>query len=780
MKPTFYVRFRWPIVLVTLALLPPMLYGALKALENNHNDVIDWLPVEFEETKVYAWFYENFQSEEIALVSWPNCNLDNPQLNELADGLLAAKVRSGPFEGQPLFRKVLTGPRLLDELTSPPLRLSREEAIERLRTVIIGYDGKLTAAICMVDEAGRLNRELAVERIYELATKITGLPADQIHLGGPTVDNVAIDTESQSNLYILAAISAVAALLVAWRCLRNLWLTLMVFVSALISEVLCVAVVHYSGRNLDAILIMMPTVVYVCALSGAIHLVNYYRDAVPIVGRARASLQAVKNGWLPCTLAAVTTSVGLGSLAMSQVVPVRNFGIYSAIGVTLTLLMLFTFLPAVLPSTPRKDDELPSEDEETIGNFHRRNKWINRYWRRHALWVMRNHGKIVIGCLMAIGLLAIGAVQINTSVKLQDLFSPRSQVMHDYAWLEQNIGPLVPVEVVIRFEDGCQLNFLERLEVVDEVQRQLQAIEKVGGSMSVATFAPPLPEGTGTRLLLRRRALEKRLEDSRQQFIDARYLKPVEGEELWRVSARVEALNDIDYGDFVVKLKQVVEPVLAAQQQAGITGVSATYTGVMPLIYKSQRQLLDDLSSSFLTAFLLIALSMTILLRGPRSGVLSMLPNIFPVMVIFGGMGWAGVKVDIGSMMTASVALGIAVDDTLHFLTWYYRGLAEGMQPRRAVRNTYLECATAMLQTTLVISLGLMVFSISTFMPTARFSWLMFFMLGAALIGDLVLLPAMLVGPLGRYFGRRKPNVLLNAAPTSSPIAAPILRPTTM
>jgi len=125
------------------------------------------------------------------------------------------------------------------------------------------------------------------------------------------------------------------------------------------------------------------------------------------------------------------------------------------------------------------------------------------------------------------------------------------------------------------------------------------------------------------------------------------------------------------------------------------------------------------------------------------------------VIVIFGIMGWTNILVDVGSMMTASVALGVAVDDTIHYLTWYRRGLDRGLDRKGAVMMAYERCATAMTQTTLIAGFGLAVFAFSTFTPTQRFGMLMLTLLFAALLGDLIFLPAMLSGPFGRLFRPR-------------------------
>ncbi|MEL7336393.1 MAG: MMPL family transporter, partial [Planctomycetota bacterium] len=197
--------------------------------------------------------------------------------------------------------------------------------------------------------------------------------------------------------------------------------------------------------------------------------------------------------------------------------------------------------------------------------------------------------------------------------------------------------------------------------------------------------------------------------------------------------------------------------------------IQVVYTGVVPVVYKAQGTLLTSLIESIGWAFVLIAGVMAVLLnpgrtptsivRGAPTGILAgliaMIPNVFPIAIVFGIMGhlsnW-NVKVDIGTMMTASVAMGVAVDDTIHFLSWFRKYLDAGMDRTAAVIETYKRVGPAMTQTTLVGGLGLFVFALSTFTPTQRFGTLMLILLGTALVGDLVFLPAILVGPLGRFF----------------------------
>ncbi|MGC1273839.1 MAG: MMPL family transporter [Planctomycetaceae bacterium] len=773
-QSSFFQRWSWVVVLVAAASAPLLAYGVRGALRGGDNDVRQWLPAGSRETTEYDWFLKHFGSEEIAVVSWPGATLDDERLDRVAEGL-RAYVSAGPSaasdpteasssprssEVTPLFSRVVTSREALAELTGEPLKLSRNEATHRLRGTLLGPGDRTSALVVMVNEAGAANRKSALELIARVAWREASLTRDELRMGGPTVESVALESESRRSRYLLAAISVVVALTLAWRCLREWRLVCAVFATAILSATSAVALVYFTGETMNLLLGMMPTLVYVVALSSAVHLVNYYRDALADAGTAGAPLAAFRAGWLPCLLSSGTTAVGLGSLAISEIGPVREFGIYSAAGVLISLPLLLLFLPSVLQIWPSRRHSSRSVVETNVGSVGFAERVADRIIR-HRRWV----AAVGLSLMVPLGL---SVLRLDTSVKLLNLFSPDARIIRDYTWLEQHLGPLVPVEVVLRFSDDDSLSMFERMRLVDDVQRTLESIDEVGGTMSAATFAPPLPDGTGARQMISRRMLDRTFERNRAHFTDAGFVREVKDGELWRVSARVAALNSVDYGEFMGRVAARVEPLLADASTAGDEPIDATYTGIVPLIYKAQRTLLNDLSSSFATAFLIIGVVMAVTLRGVGAGLVSMVPNVFPAVTVFGVMALSGMPCDIGSMMTAGVALGIAVDDTIHYLGWFRRGLADGLTRHEAIATAYERCAGAMVQTTVICGLGLLVFAFSSFVPTAHFAWLMAAMLGTALIGDLLLLPALLAGPLGKLFER--PEVVDMPVEAAAPI----------
>lgn len=781
-----------------------------------------------------------------------------------------------------------------------------------------------------------------------------------LRLGGPPVDNIAIDEEGTVTLVRLVGYSVLVGALLSFLCFGSMKITIMVFIVGGSAAMLSMAFVNWTNGSVDAILMSMPSLVYVLGLSGSIHVVNYYRDEVRSGGRSGAAGRALRHALFPCSLAALTTAIGLGSLYTSNLAPISNFGLYSAIGVIATLAILFSYLPAALETFLTDPKSEPSSS--TPQDDPNAESWLSDQWAAAGDWICRHHAFVTVACLIVLVSASFGLAKIKTSVQLLKLFDKNARIIRDYAWLESHFGKLVPMELVLRIPpsmqskvvarvdgsaasestvsdrdaedaqehlamDAIPLNVLERVEAVARINSVIHqtlgepGLDIVGSTMAVNTFLKPLPEVTNGWNAVRSQFV-KQLNDGREELLGNDYLRlekngPYAGSELWRISLRVGALSDVDYGEFIETLRTSVEPVLRAYdvrdklleqlasdpgfpkkkrpvlvvmgaerpksiqktelvnrkvdadlssedridkraiflatldellrgerlptavwmnhqskekpieiggdlwdkivsksdafiwvgedkvpraalasanlvvdaqaifsktiqhelidgtipEATGSGAMQVVYTGVVPVVYKAQRTLLHSLVQSIGLAFVLIAAVMIVLLNPARSpiemlkpanaftgfmaGMISMIPNVFPVLLVFGIMGHFGRLVDIGTMMTASVAMGVAVDDTIHFLSWFRSYLDRGYDRIKAIEMTYRRVGPAMTQTTIVGGLGLFVFALSTFTPTQRFGTLMLVLLTAALVGDLVLLPALLAGPLGRFFKPR-------------------------
>ena len=784
-RTNFYQRHSVGIMAILVFLLPMVVVGAIKAKANNRNDVKGWLPAEYPETRTYRFFRQNFQGEEFILVSWEGCTMADARLEMLARKLLPPPEEASRIERPLYFKAAQTGPRAVERMCREPLSLDREEAIARLTGALIGpppagveagsaaddLDARKTCLVLTLADVARANLHGAIDEIRAVATAECGVPEAAIHMGGPPVDNVSIDKAGQTSVTILFGLSLVVGFFVSWFSLKNTALVAMVIASGVYSMFASLAVVWYSGYPVDAILLTMPSLVYVATTSGAIHLANYYRDQLAETGVQEGSAgRAVHHALLPLSLATGTTAIGLATLAVSELVPIRMFGIFSAAGVVVSFVILVTFMPAALELFPPKlrVGKLAGE-EEAVG-------WKpieeSRWWGVGE-WITRHHALATAACLFLMAAVGYGMTRVESSVQLMRLFSRNAQIRTDYAWLESHLGPLVPMELLVRIDESCPLTFLERMELVDEIQREIGQLQEVGSSLSAVTFGRSLDTGAGDglRARLARSTLNKALLRHRDDFLAGDYLRDAtvtaadgsQGrQELWRISARVSAIQEVDYALFKADLQRKIDPILARLGDEGVPGVAVDYTGLVPLVYKAQHSLLENLKIGFIFDFAIIVAVMILLCRAVSAGLVLLLPAAFPAILVFGGMGWGNALfkwfqtgnlfIDIGTVMAPSVALGVTVDDVVHFMLWFRRGIADGLDRRQATMLAYKGCARAMYQSWGVIGLGLSVFSLSPFGPTQRFGHMMLAMLTIALVGNLVLMPALLSGPLGAVF----------------------------
>ncbi|MBP88850.1 MAG: hypothetical protein CMJ64_19410 [Planctomycetaceae bacterium] len=746
MNQDFHRRYASLILVVALVCAPVVLYGVMNVHTRSDNSVAQWLPKDYETTQFYSRFTDLFGSDEKVLVSWVGCTLDDPRLEEFARLVEGSGELPEQEHLASIVQEVMTGQRTLAELRSPPLEIDRKLAVQRLQGSLIGPNEQTTCALITLGDATTDERERAVMAIREIAVGHCGVAANDLRLTGDAVLSVGIDVESDQAIDRWVLLSGVVALSMSWFCLRSVKLALLVFLVSQYCQMVCEAVIYYSGGTMNLLVELAPVLVYILSLSACVHLVNYYRAAVASCGVENAPQAALRSGWWPCLLASVTTALGLISLCVSHLPPVKSFGLYSSAGILLGFAVFVLLLPAAtakFPVVPR--DGAKSRPANPLS------PWLIGI----ANLVVRYRVAVLATFLTAFVLFAIGLTKLNTSVEPIRFLPQESRWITDTYWYRDNLGPMASVEIIIELEKDVKVEFGDRIRLIDEIQRNVAQLEHVDGTLSAATFAPTLPprpeQATGLRQTIRRSVVNKLLLNHRDEFVQQRYFADDGGREIWRVTARVSGFRELVYEDFVRQLRERIDPVLD-RAEIPASQRELEFTGTVPLIFAAQRELLDALLLSFAIAVSSIAIVMPLVLRSIPAGIVSMIPNVFPALATFGIMGWMGSVVDVGAMMTASIGLGIAVDDTLHFLTWFRRAIGNGASQKEAIEAAYRKCAHAMIHTTLIAGLSLFVFYFSSFQPVSQFGLLLFTLLITALIGDLVLLPALLATALGRCF----------------------------
>jgi predicted RND superfamily exporter protein len=737
-------------LLVTVISLPFVAIGAVRSLKVYKSDVREWLPSGFKEAVAYESFVKAFGVDEMVVIGWEGATLDDPRVPALQ-----SMLQEQQLDGQPMFSRIFSGPEMLSQIRATGVK--PDLALSRVAGLMVGFDRKTTCIICYPNEDAKLgkgqlkvDRLKVMERIYQIASSDPiNIARQDLKLGGPTIDGAVIDIETRKSLQQYLGLTVLAVFSITWFRMRDFKLAFIAVSFSLFATAISLAILYYCGGKMNITMILLPTMCFILGISGCVHIVNYYQNAVAEGKGSNSADWALYHGLKPCFVSSLTTAIGMFSLGVSKIEPIRTFGYFSGVGVMAGLLVILLVLPAslfYLGSMFAKSStiNLHAQDPEKARRF-----GLSNRMGAYVSWVCHENAMVVICFLVVFAALATGLLRIDSSVKLQSRFAERVKILQDYEWLETHLGPLVPMEIVLHFTADNQLSNWQKMQMVRRIERGLRQTTAVRATLSAATFEPALPRGGRMLIEIEKRAIKDRWENELKRLVQGNLVKFDGTDSYWRISARVDALNDLDYGVLIGAMDHNVESQIKV---LGQKGVSATVTGAIPLIYKAQHQILKDLAWSFVTAFFFISIAMIFLLKSISAGLIAMLPNVMPPIIVFGAMGWIGKKVEIGSVLTASIALGIAVDDTIHFLVWYRKTIADGCSRFKGIRQTFDHCSRAMVDTTLICAVGVTPFLFSSYMPSFNFAFLLAAMMLTALSGALVLLPALLAGPPGRFF----------------------------
>ena len=686
------------------------------------------------------------------MVSWKGCDIDDVRLDILTE------ILTTPPEGSnvPYFATAMTTRSVMEILTEDFPQLSPNSIKARLTGWLIGRDHRTACLVLAPHLEGWQHPAAAIEFLFTTTEHITGLPRSDIYVAGTGIDSVAIGEISAKSQRTLLPVFLLFSLFLLLCCLRHYFAALLVFWVAIINEELAGTLLFWCGAHVDSVSMLTSALIYVLTISGSVHLINYYRKTLTEMkpgDEKSAPMQTFYKAILPCSLAAFTTILGLGSLGISKMVPIQTFGIYASLGIFFGTIWFFLCILSVLQERPiRRWVPQPHRVEITKTHF----------WKHFGLFIFRWRSPIMVMTFLSLFVFAFGIKDLRTSVSFHGLLPKDAKVLQDYRMLENQIGGLIPIEVVIHFPDGEDRKMIDQLYFLQSLLVELRQTNDVDALVSVLNFLPSLPPQYGSgRAVSDRAGMNSILSRSKNRLRDIRFFNIVESGSAdsgyyWRISLRVSTQKKLDYAVMIADVKERVETVRQQRNDMDVENVRFDVTGGVPLVFRAQEMLLWDLIYSFMTAFGLIALTMMIVLRGIVRGLLAMIPNVFPCVIVFGTLGLCGIPVDMGSMMTASVALGISVDGTLHLLTWVNSALRQGQSRKDAVLYALQRCSTALFQTMIICGVGMLVFGLSEFVPVARFAIMLCVILMISLAGAVIALPAILFSPLGRFFENKE------------------------
>ncbi len=416
-------------------------------------DVTNWLPADDPQARLLAWHDSQFPSDETMLVAWDNATLGDARLERLAASLREAEW----------VNRVVTPGDLIARMTQS--RVPQEVARHRLHGLLLGKpttDPAETPAGLIVTFDGtdeNVEREYFADMRQRAAA--VGIEPDSLHFGGGPVAGAELDRRLSETKWNPTApwyrpdqkspliLSVVVALVLAVVLLRRVRLTVVVLGVTLIATAVGVSILPATGTAMNMVLTVLSPLLLVLTLSAAIHVANYWRHAsTQTDDRAAAAATARNVAFWPCFLAAVTTAIGLASLLTSPLRPVRDFGLYSAIGVLVGLAAALLALPALLSILPMGPTLPPGREASGWARFGR---------------AVAKRGTLVAALCVVLGIVAgLGLSKFRTETRVISYFPSDASIVADYDFLERHLAGITPIDVVVTFDADARRNTPDR------------------------------------------------------------------------------------------------------------------------------------------------------------------------------------------------------------------------------------------------------------------------------------------------------------------------------
>jgi predicted RND superfamily exporter protein len=640
--------------------------------------------------------------------------------------------------------------RLVEDLdTRSPAEVgTRALDDELLRGDLVSEDGAVTAIVVFFDERKVDDvRAEALRRIREIVS--AQMPAGlKAHYNGSleiseTYNRITLANQAKFTPPIL--VLTLVALYFMFRSWRR---TLLTAGAVLISVIWTLGLYDLMGFTYNVLSSMIVPLIVVLAIADDVHIIQHYGEARRRMSAEQAFRGTVSHLAAPLLGASGTTALGMLSLATSQVVAVREFGIGSAVGVMVDFAISLVVMPTALSWLQPEAERPPQE------------AWLERPMLAIAR-VSTTRARTVLAISVGIGALAAaGLSRLHVDTNHINFFSRHHPLGESAAIIDTRLSGIYTFQIFLEGNPDSlrSPDAIQRMDRVEAKLRELPFVRKVTG---LPDYVRRIHRELGAREGAASPAPRTALALPADAATIAQELLVFSLTDQGRVELERVAASDFSKAQITVKLASMSSDLVfdqirtaegfVADAFAG-TGIRATVTGSGRLFSTLDHYLVVSQISSFGTAFLTVFGVIFVLFRSWRFGALAIVPNVIPVLAVFGIMGWWGISLNVATIMLASVALGIVDDDTIHFVSRYRRETAAGVSTVRAIEIATASEGRASLTTALINSASFGVLMLSEYRPTAWFGGLLALTMLVAFLAEVFILPATIV-LLPRLFG---------------------------
>lgn len=613
---------------------------------------------------------------------------------------------------------------------------------------LISGDGKTAAIVVFTfkrDEDENY-RKVLMEKckgILEPYKNLDGIKTD-FKIAGWTATNLHLSQYLKNDMAVFIPLTYLLITICVYFMFGNIRLTFIALANISICVGSTMGLFYYLGIQLNNVTTIVPPLIMALALCDTVHMFAHMEKTIliRIKDKKKALLHVMQTVFTPCLLTTLTTAIGFISLYISDIPPIRQFAVVAASGMCFELLFSFIFLPPLILLFPGNKVFIEYNEH----------KWVPIILKAlHSRTQKFSRGIIIAGFIVVAGSVWLaGDIKIETN--LLEFFKTKSPVRESLSWIEKELSGISTLDVSITSKDIDGFKIPKNIKIIETIQDYLQKQPGVDVVNSYADFIKDINQSFNNE-----NEAYYAIPDSAPLI--AQYMLLYDSEDIddfinddfdhTRISARTHIYNSGDQQRLIEKVNQYIGTIDQQELNIRVSGRAVSDVAVIDALVKGQI-----MSLSLAAGIIFIA--MFFVLKSFKIGCLSIVPNLFPIILNLGIMGLFSIPLNTATSLISTVALGIAVDDTIHFLYEYKKQRTSGRNTHEALDRVMSRKGRAIISSSCILCIGFGVMLFSRFIPIVHFGVLSAVIMITAVIGDLIILPSIL--HLGSASGQKDLN----------------------
>jgi predicted RND superfamily exporter protein len=573
---------------------------------------------------------------------------------------------------------------------------------ERFVRNLISKDG--TTLVIVLKTINSMELEQAQALLKSLNKSIEKYHFPAHYYLGRSYFQMEIVAMQKKEIIFSTIVSAILVTIVMYLVFRRFWGTVIAVMSLALGLLLFVGFLGAFVRELSALSALYPVLVLIIGTSDIVHIMSKYGDELHKgLDRNTAIWNTIRDVGLATFMTALTTAIGFATLVSNRIKPIQDFGINAAVGVGIAYFTVILFTSVSM--TWFRPDQIAQPIKE------------HAFWDQLMEWIVRftrERSRAIIGATCAVCILSvIGIAKITTNYNILSNLPQNSKITDDFLFFEHTLTGFRPLELAVYVQGKHRANDFEVIKEMDKIEQHLKQFSFIQATTSITSVyksinqmynnnradAYKLPDNSGRFGEYQR--LARRMPQSTSSILVSKNGKKA------RITSRLSDVGADRIKEFSLKLQSWIKVHI----DPDVIRVERTGTGL--IIDKNAAYIRSNLLMGLASSVGIISLIIAFVLRSWRMMIVFLVPNLIPLLVAGGLLGYWGVELDAGISIVFSVVFGIAVDDTIHFLSKLKIEQARGRSVEEAIRHTLLETGKAMILTTVFLFFGFLVLMFS-------------------------------------------------------------------